>query len=162
MLTLNNNQITPRRFMKPLLVVVFIIFLSVYIYFQFNRFLRGPSLSNISVSNNSVVTDSLLPVSGTLTNVDFAWLNGRQIFTNPRGEFEEDVLLLPGYNIIELRARDRFGRSFSKRFEIVLNETPRSAESYEKPLMRARNAEHSSQSHATTSTTSLPSSDITR
>ena len=49
-------------------------------------------------------------IKGVAKNVSFLSLNGRQIFVDKDGNFLEDVLLLPGYNIITIEGGDRFGK----------------------------------------------------
>jgi hypothetical protein len=46
-------------------------------------------------------------------------LNGRPIFIDLEGRFFEKLLLSPGYNIIELTAKDTQGRAIEKHLEIM-------------------------------------------
>lgn len=90
-----------------------------YMYLRSLDFLRGPILILGSIQNGSTVGNSLVAVSGSVENIAFLTLNGRQIFTNEEGSFLEKLLLAPGYNIITLEAKDRFGRVKTERLELV-------------------------------------------
>lgn len=81
-----------------------------YAYFQASAFLSGPEIEFISPSTEDVVTEPSITVRGTAERIAFLELNGRPIFINEKGVFEEDLILSPGINIIELKAEDRFGR----------------------------------------------------
>jgi len=64
-------------------------------------------------------TSSLVEVSGNAKNSIYLSLNGREIFIDKDGNFSEKVGLLPGYSIISLKAKDKFGKSAEKNFEII-------------------------------------------
>ena len=46
-------------------------------------------------------------------------MNDRQMFTDEEGEFSEKLLLSYGYNIITVKAKDRFGRETKKTLELI-------------------------------------------
>ena len=50
-------------------------------------------------------------------------LNGRQIYTDKNGHFSEVVILFAGYNVLELKARDKFGREQVTKMEVVYRES---------------------------------------
>ena len=58
-------------------------------------------------------------VRGVATRAKEITLQGRQIFIDLDGRFAEQLLLSPGYNIIELTARDTQGRQMIKDLELV-------------------------------------------
>jgi hypothetical protein len=69
--------------------------------------------------NNSSVANPLLFVSGVAIHAKELTLQGRPIFIDLDGKFSERLLLSPGYNIIELTARDAQGRQIVKDLAIV-------------------------------------------
>lgn len=65
-------------------------------------------------------TDSPMTIiSGTADKATVLTLNGREIFIDKQGNFSESIAVLPGYSIISLNAKDRFGKTAEKTFEIV-------------------------------------------
>jgi len=91
-----------------------------YSYYQARDFLTGPSLTILSPQNGATVTDALVNIEGLAKNISAIALNDRPIFVDEEGVFKEQLLLLPGYNIMELTAQDRFGRTKAETLELVL------------------------------------------
>ncbi len=81
-----------------------------YIVWQARFLLTGPGLALTDtaplVSNERFVT-----ISGHATNITRITLNGRQIFTDLYGNFDEAMMLENGYTIATVAATDRFGRT---------------------------------------------------
>lgn len=93
--------------------------IAVYAYQQFETYLTGPVISVTHPANGALVAEQLVEISGTAQNVSHLTLNGAQIYTDTAGHFTEQLLLPPGYTIMTLTARDRFGRSTSETIELV-------------------------------------------
>lgn len=72
--------------------------------------IKGPEVVISSPTDGGVSLDDGTTVSGKAHRISAIFLNGKQIFTDNTGYFEETLLLAEGYNIIEVKARDRFGR----------------------------------------------------
>lgn len=80
-----------------------------YILFQARYVITGPQI-NLTFSPATHQNARVVELAGSTKNITFIWLNGRQIFTNEKGEFREDLVLENGYTIATLRAVDRYGR----------------------------------------------------
>lgn len=87
-----------------------------YAYLKFSALLSGPSLT-VTVALTST-TSPLATIAGTAVNAKSLTLAGRPIFIDLKGHFSEQLLLFPGYNIIELTAKDVRGKEVRK--EIML------------------------------------------
>ena len=81
-----------------------------YGYFRTKDFLAGPVLEITAPKNGVVVISPLIEIKGVSKNLSFLNLDGRKIFTDKDGFWEEKLLLQPGVNIIEVRGIDRFKR----------------------------------------------------
>lgn len=92
-----------------------------YAIFQFQDLLSGPTITITSPQNGQTLESPLVEISGTARRVAFISLNGRQIFTNPQGEFREQLVLSTGYNIITVSAEDKFNRTTEKQLELLLS-----------------------------------------
>lgn len=53
-------------------------------------------------------------IKGKAKNISFLSLNEKPMFVDTEGLFEEKLLLSPGSNIIEIRAKDRFKKEILK------------------------------------------------
>ena len=96
------------------LAVIILAGLASYGIYQAREYLRGPSISVESATQNGV----LLSITGEARRIAFLSLNGKQIFTDENGLWQETALLLPGYNSMTVAARDRFGRTTEKYLEV--------------------------------------------
>lgn len=86
------------------------------------KLLTGPVIDIYTPQNGAVYESTLIEIDGRARNVSYLNLNDRKIFTDTNGYFSEKLLLSPGYNIIKLDARDKFGTHTEKRLELILKE----------------------------------------
>jgi len=93
-----------------------------YAYYQSRDLLAGPYIAFEEPLNGSVVDESIVTVTGKVERIAFLNLNGRQIFVDENGKFEEKLALLPGHNIMRLRATDRFVRVTTEELYLTYRE----------------------------------------
>lgn len=108
-------------------VVVGIIFVSLivgYSFFQARKILGGPQIKIDEPQNGSAFEEPLVVIKGRTRNINSISLNDRPIFIDDEGYFSEKLLLSAGYNIIEIQAKDRFGKETEERLELVYLQKP--------------------------------------
>jgi len=66
---------------------------------------------------------SLTMISGNASKAIYLALNGREIFIDKNGNFSESIVFLPGFSVVTLDARDKFGKTAKKKFEVVYEES---------------------------------------
>lgn len=100
---------------RLILTLSFIVLVGLVLYgiYQAREYLRGPEVS----IENRTQNGHLLEVSGTAERIAFLSLQGKPIFTDENGRWQETALLLPGYNSMTVVATDRFGRKMEEHFE---------------------------------------------
>jgi len=103
-----------------LLLSIFAV-LSAYLAYQARGYLFGPQIFIESPKPAEIVHNSYFMVSGRIFNAANIFLNGRQIYTDEQGNFNEGLLLARGYNIIEITAQDKFGRIRKEKRDVVLS-----------------------------------------
>jgi hypothetical protein len=91
-----------------------------YGFFESFDLLLGPKLLITAPANGSTVHDSLIRIEGRTKRIAKIYISGRQIFAQSDGTFSEPLLLGNGYNIIEVRVEDQFGRKLIQKVELVL------------------------------------------
>ena len=110
-----------RRKLAVILAVIFLLSFLIYTGFEAEKLIFGPQISLISPKDGDTLEGlGSLSVVGTTKNVSFLSLDGRQIFTDINGNFNESLVLLPGYNIITLSAKGRYGKEISKKLQLYL------------------------------------------
>ncbi len=92
-----------------------------YAFWQLRHVAGGPSITITSPTAGFVSNKPLIEITGTARDIDFLYLNGRQIFTDESGQFNEKYLASPGYNVIQLVGKDKFGRQTVEMVEFVIN-----------------------------------------
>lgn len=98
-------------------LVVFFLFVAGYAYYEGRGILYGPV---IEIENRVLeVDESLVTIEGGTRRISALFLNGAQIPVTEDGTFSEEYVLAPGYNRIELSARDRWGKATERALEIV-------------------------------------------
>jgi Glucodextranase, domain B len=107
---------------KWITISLAVIVIITYSFFATRDLLMGPQINITSPENGSTVSESLVLIHGTTKNIKSISLNDRPIFIDQEGRFGEQLLLAPGYTILTLRAKDRFGREVVKRLELVRKE----------------------------------------
>lgn len=90
-----------------------------YAIYQSRKLLEGPEITITEPQNGTITLDSLLTIKGVAENINSINLDDRPIFIDEQGNFEEKLLLYPGYNIIKFEARDKFGKEKTLNLEVV-------------------------------------------
>jgi hypothetical protein len=89
-----------------------------FAYSKTSFLMKGVSLdARIEESHSS----SLVEVKGRARGATYVTLNGREIFIDKEGLFNESLILLPGLSVVTLESKDKFGKTSLKKFEIVYN-----------------------------------------
>ena len=121
-------QINSRRLPKILLFSAIILLVVGYAYLKTKDYIAGPQITITSPLNGSSVSNSLIEIVGTAKNISFISLNDRPIFIDESGNFKEKLLLYSGYNIMSVKAEDRYKRKVEKNLEVILLEQGKNGE----------------------------------
>jgi len=99
-------------------VFLFTVILS-YTYYKTKDLLKGVVLEINGFKDGQTFAEPLLALSGLARNATRMTINGREIFIDKNANFEEKLLLLPGYNILEIKAEDKFGKKVEKHYQLT-------------------------------------------
>jgi len=89
-----------------------------YILFQARLLIAGPQIVLIEEPPR-VVNERFVTLRGHARNITHITLNGRPIFTDQAGYFQEAMMLENGYTIATIAATDRYGRTTAVSREFV-------------------------------------------
>ncbi|PCI30258.1 hypothetical protein COB55_00560 [Candidatus Wolfebacteria bacterium] len=132
---------------KVISILLLVLLVIGYVYYQSRNIINGPQLTITSPVNGSNTKQSLITISGIALNTSVIKVNDREVSISENGNFQEKLLLSPGYTIIEIEATDRFGRITTETREVVyLNNnlesdlllpqtTSPSTDSFEEPIL---------------------------
>jgi hypothetical protein len=110
-----------RRILKTAMGVGLAMLVIIYAGYKFQDFWRGPTITITHPQSGEQFDRPVVELTGTAKRIAFLSLNGKQIYTDPSGHFEETLLLSPGHNIITVSAEDKFNRETEKKLQLVLS-----------------------------------------
>ena len=105
--------------MNSIFALLFLVFL-VYLGVRMQYIWQGPQITIISPVEGEFLSNTHVLVVGESSRATRLELNGRPIYTDENGFFEERLILAPGLNMIELKADGRFGRQMTERRTIMV------------------------------------------
>ncbi len=79
--------------------------------FEARKLIQGPEIAVSSPRAGSAVGGPTVEIRGVVHNVTFFTIDGKQAFADQNGNFAESLTPPVGYAMIEIVARDRFGRT---------------------------------------------------
>lgn len=100
-------------------ILLFLVFMFSYGIIESKPMIEGPKVTIKSPIYGETYKNQDLIIKGIAKNIKTISLNGRDIFLDKEGNFIEKLLMSPGYNIISIKAEDRFGKQISKKIEIT-------------------------------------------
>ncbi|HEY4516059.1 MAG TPA: hypothetical protein VJH67_02635 [Candidatus Paceibacterota bacterium] len=106
---------------KTKIGVLVLIIIGIYGLWSGRNLLTGPTIEIIEPSSGATLNQNPIKVAGIVDNASFITLNDYPIFSNEEGIFSEEILAYPGYNVLVLEVKDRFGESVSKKIEFYYN-----------------------------------------
>jgi hypothetical protein len=108
-----------KKVLKIIILSIFLLFIVTYAFFRSKDLIFGVKISNVNIIDGSKVTDNILKITGNAENAINLTLNDRTISIDQKGNFNETIILLPGYNVINIKAKDEFGNSDEKNYKLM-------------------------------------------
>ncbi|OGI88396.1 hypothetical protein A2995_00860 [Candidatus Nomurabacteria bacterium RIFCSPLOWO2_01_FULL_33_24] len=102
-----------------ILLIIFFTLVIGYSYYKAQNLIKGPIILIETIQDGDLVKESFIEIRGKVKNVAHLSLNDRKIFINESGVFNESLILNPGYNIITIKAVDKFDKETIKELKIV-------------------------------------------
>jgi hypothetical protein len=108
---------------KKLIILSGISLILGVIFFNTKDLLFGAPLSIETAIDGGTVSNYFLPISGKTKHASILKINGRVVMVDKNGVFSDGALLSPGYNIIEIKMNDRFGKEKREVFHLVAEQS---------------------------------------
>ena len=113
-MTTNSKQI-----IKITVLSVFFALIIIYAFSRSYDLIFGIKIRNVNIEDGAAVSESVMEVKGNAKNAIKLSLDGREISIDQSGNFDETIALLPGYNIINITAVDKFGNIDKKDYKLI-------------------------------------------
>ncbi|MGH7141069.1 MAG: hypothetical protein ACREGH_00335, partial [Minisyncoccia bacterium] len=91
-----------------------------YGVFEARFLIEGPKITVLTPKDGAAVGGPLITIAGNVQNTAFFSIDGRQAFADEQGNFSETLTPAPGYDVVEIAAKDRFGRTAETDLEITV------------------------------------------
>jgi hypothetical protein len=120
---MSHPNLTPQK----ILLTCAICFLCGYGLFNSRFLLKGPevAVAGLDPSGEVIRTTSRdFSLQGTALHSSFITVNNRPILVDESGNFNEKLLLSSGVSIIDIYARDKFGKEVRKKIDVVYTGEP--------------------------------------
>ena len=98
---------------------IFFILIVGYAFFVSKDLLFGVKIRSVNIEDGTIFAEKVHTVTGNAKNAIHLTMNGREIPINQAGDFAETIALLPGYNIMNIRAEDKFGYVDEENFRLI-------------------------------------------
>ncbi|HEV7702139.1 MAG TPA: hypothetical protein VGO63_01690 [Candidatus Paceibacterota bacterium] len=117
-------NINAKRVLKIGSISAFFLIIIVFAFFRSYDLVFGVKIKNVRVNeaalqSGATIPESVMQVSGVAKNAIHLSMNGREISVDQSGNFNETIALLPGYNIMNITARDKFGYIDEKNYQLI-------------------------------------------
>ena len=108
-----------KKILKISGISVFFLFIIIFAFLRSYDLIFGVKIRNVNITDGAKVVESVMEIKGNAKNATFLTLNGREISIDKEGNFNETIALLSGYNIINIRAKDKFGYIDEKNYQLM-------------------------------------------
>lgn len=108
------------KFLRNIAVALVVILAFVYLVSYLNKVFAPPKLEIYYPSNDLIVSDFNMTISGQTEAEATVDINGEQILIDAKGNFSKDVTLKNGLNDIIIRARQKYGQESQASRRIIV------------------------------------------
>lgn len=112
-------NISAKKILKIAALSVLFIFIASYAFFNARDLILGVKIKDVKLVQGADSDINILKITGNAKNAKILTLNGREISIDQQGNFEETIVLLLGYNILTLKAEDKFGYKDEKDYQLI-------------------------------------------
>ena len=112
-------QSQAKKILKISLILLLFILIIVFVFFNSKDLIFGVKIKNVNIADNMKVPENTIKITGRAKNAIKLSLDGREISVDQRGNFDETIALLSGYNIVNIKAQDKFGNIDEKNYQLI-------------------------------------------
>lgn len=114
-----------KKILKIVLLSAFLLFIIFYAFFVSKDVIFGVKIAKVNITTEALPMDfigkasGIRKITGNARNAVNLTLNDRVISIDQKGNFDETITLLSGYNVITIKAKDEFGNSDEKNYKLI-------------------------------------------
>lgn len=84
----------------------------------------GTPFTIATAHDGATLTSPFLSIAGTARHARALLIDGRSVTVDRDGVFDDEVVLSPGYNIVEVAVQDQFGKERVRTYHLVVTAPP--------------------------------------
>lgn len=113
------NRTSTLRLIRYSLIGLIALIIALYALSRSLNYIHGPQIEIFQPLNGSAISSTTATIIGKALRINSLSLNGKTVFIDESGNFQETILIFPGVNMITLTAKDQFGRTVNNQLELV-------------------------------------------
>lgn len=106
---------------KNILFISLFVFIIFYGFAESKAIIDGVKIKISGISNGFTYKDNILKISGSAYHAKELYLNGSPILTEVNGDFNTDLVLQNGYNVVTVTAVDKFNKKSEQVYKVYNN-----------------------------------------
>jgi hypothetical protein len=128
--------IKPGSIVKVGLLGILLVGTITFAYLKSHELIFGSRISIVEPKNGETLTEQFIKIRGSAPGSTLLTINGAKILTDNAGNFEREMLLGLGYNVIQIQSLDRFNREDKKTIELVYKPQDKKSEDIKVSISR--------------------------
>ncbi len=113
-----------KKITRITLLTVFFLFIAVFAFINSRNLIFGVRIKDVNINGSPIIdgskiTNNIIEITGYAKHAINVTLNGREISVDRYGDFDENIILLSGYNTITITAKDKFGNVDQKNYQLI-------------------------------------------
>lgn len=113
-----SNRNSKKTIQAGILIAFFLLIMG-YALFGSKDLIVGVKIKDVNIENGKSTEENVLNIAGNARHALELTLNGRAVSIDEEGNFSETIALLLGYNTINIEARDKFGNTDEKTYQLT-------------------------------------------
>ena len=111
-----------KKFLKLALLTGLFAFIVIYSVFQTKALAKGVNLTMSGIDDGEMFENGILTLSGQALHAKHISINDKELPVDENERFLEELVLSPGYNIITVKAEDKFNKTTKKIYHVYYDE----------------------------------------
>lgn len=110
---------------KKIILGIFILFLFLVVWYFWHEIcylIKAPELEVYQPPNDITVNQETFKIIGKTSPVAYLTIDGEEVYIDKKGNFEKEINLSNGVNIIKIEAKNRFGKTNIRIRRIIFNQ----------------------------------------
>ena len=107
------------RLIRLGVIILVALIITLYALSRSFNYIHGPNIEVFQPIDGSSISSTTVTIIGRADRINTLSLNGKTVFIDQSGNFNETIAIFSGINILTLDARDQFGREVKRQLELV-------------------------------------------